>query len=128
VQSVSGVTVDAETFYLANALVILFGIVCAEVAKSLPIFALSFPALMLINATCFHVASFLWKRGKFSPGLITAVFLFYPIGLWCYKVASDEAALTGRTIAGSLALGALIMSLPILLIKARTIRYFKQGE
>lgn len=128
VRSVANVTVDAETFYVGNSLVILLGIVCAEVAKTMPMIALAFPSLLLINATCFHVAAFVWKRGRFSPGLITSVLLFYPIGFWCYRVANDNAALTWATICGSLALGVSIMLLPVLLIKARSLRYLRQRE
>jgi hypothetical protein len=95
-------------------------------ANTLPVFALAFPALMLINATFFHVAGFIWKRGRFSPGLITAVLLFYPIGIWCYKAADDAGVLNRANLIGSLLFGSLMMATPILLMKARTLRYFKQ--
>jgi hypothetical protein len=68
--------VQWDDFYITNALVIVLGIVAAEAAPVLPAAALGFPALMLINATCFHVAPFVWTHGRFSPGLITAVLLF----------------------------------------------------
>jgi hypothetical protein len=127
-RSMSGIAVGWGIFYVANALVIVLGIVCAEVAETMPMVALAFPALMLINATLFHVAGFVAGRGRYSPGLITAVFLFYPIGIWCYKSASDAGVLTHSNLIGSLLLGALIMATPILLMKARTLRYFKQSE
>ena len=43
-------------FYITNAVVIVLGVVAAEVAPTWPAVALGFPALMLINATFFHVA------------------------------------------------------------------------
>src|ERR1035441_2124837 len=85
VRSVTGISVDWSLFYVGNAMVILLGVVCAEVARTVPMIALALPALMLINATFFHVLPFIWMRGRFSPGLITAVLLFYPIGILCYR-------------------------------------------
>src|ERR1700719_5121388 len=63
-------------FYVVNALVIVIGIVAANLAGHCPGLALAFPALMLINATFFHVLPALWSRGRFSAGLFTAVVLF----------------------------------------------------
>ena len=116
-----------DFFLLTNALVIVIGITCAEVARTLPMIALAFPALMLINATFFHVGTFLWKRGRFSPGLITAVLLFYPLGILCYKSAYAAGVLTRVTWIGSFAMGAVLMSLPILLLKAKEMAYFRQS-
>jgi len=124
----SKISVDWGTFYLMNALGILWGIVCAELANTMPMVALSLPALLLINATFFHIGGFIRGRGRFSPGLITAVFLFYPIGIWCYKRASDEGILDRANLIGSMVLGAIIMAVPLLLLKARTLSYFKQSE
>jgi hypothetical protein len=118
--------VDWETFYMANAAVIVLGIVAAEVANQVPVVALAFPALMLINATFFHVGPFLVTKGRFSPGLITAVVLFYPIGIACYLAASDAGMLTSRRLVGSFVLGAVVMASPIVLLKIRTWPYFVQ--
>ena len=68
-------------FYITNVVVIVLGTAAAEIAPALPAVALGFPALMLINATFFHVAPVIWTRGRFSPGVITAVLLFFPLGL-----------------------------------------------
>src|SRR6185437_7208914 len=76
-----------------NALVIVLGIVAANLARHHPGIALAFPALMLINATFFHVLPFARTAGRFSPGLITAIVLFYPIGIACYWRASHGGAL-----------------------------------
>ncbi len=128
VRSVGKVQVDWKSFYLVNAAGILWGIVCAQVANSMPMVALSLPALLLINATFFHVAGLIIGRGRFSPGLITALLLYYPIGIWCYKCAYDTGVLTRENLIGSLLLGALIMLAPVLLFKARTLAYFQQGR
>ena len=125
-RSLSGVEVEWDFFFLTNALVIVIGVVCAEVARTFPVIALAFPALMLINATFFHVGAFFWTRGRFSPGLITAVLFFYPMGIWCFKAANDAGWMTPARWFGSFALGALLMATPILLLKARGMAYFKQ--
>ena len=128
VRAVGKAKVDWKSFYLVNAAGILWGIVCAEVANSMPMVALSLPALLLINATFFHVAGFIAGRGRFSPGLFTALLLYYPIGIWCYKCAYDTGVLTRANLIGSLLLGALVMSAPVLLFKARTLAYFQQNR
>lgn len=68
-------------FYGTNALVIVLGIVAAEIAPVWPVAALAYPALMVINASFFHVVPFVFAGGRFSPGLITALLLFVPLGI-----------------------------------------------
>ena len=59
---------------------IILGIAAAEVAPQMPILALCFPALMLVNGTFFHLLPVLLMKGHFFPGLLTTVLLFYPVG------------------------------------------------
>ena len=118
VRSLSGVYVSSGFFFAMNALAMVVGAACAAVANRLPMLALAIPALMLINATFFHVGAFLWTRGRFSPGLITAITLFYPMGIWCFKSAHDAGILTASRLFGSFALGALFMATPLFLWRA----------
>ena len=113
-------------FYVTNAVVMVLGIVAAETALRLPMIALAFPALMLINATFFHVMPFLLKKGRFSPGLITALVLFYPIGIAGYCVALRSGMLSPANLWGSLILGALLMATPIVFLKVKDRPYFLQ--
>jgi hypothetical protein len=101
-RSVIGLPVEWSDFYVVNALVIVLGIVAANLAGRCPGVALAFPAVMLINATFFHVLPTLWSRGRFSPGLFPAVVLFYPIGIACYWRASHDGMLRTRVLIGSL--------------------------
>jgi|SRR5271165_5472502 len=117
--SISGVEVSRGYFWLMNSLVIVLGAVCATLAPTHPAIALAFPALMLINATFFHVGAFLWTRGRFSPGILTAVLLFYPIGIGCFKSASGAGLLTAGSVAESFGIAALLMAAPLLLLRAR---------
>jgi hypothetical protein len=127
-RSVMHLPVDWNIFYAANALVILMGIVAAELAPTQPTLALAFPALMLINAACFHLGGFLLKRGRFSPGLFTAVLLFFPIGIQCFRIALRSHTVSTLNIVESFLLGAAIMMTPILLIKLSGKPYFDQDR
>jgi RsiW-degrading membrane proteinase PrsW (M82 family) len=70
----------------------------------------------------------LWSRGRFSPGLFTAIVLFYPIGVACYWRASHNGPLHLRALIGSLVLGAVLMAFPVVLLKIKDLRYFRQGR
>jgi hypothetical protein len=74
------------------------------------------------------VLPFARTGGRFSPGLATAVVLFYPIGIACYLRAAHGGTLHMRTVIGSLVLGALLMASPIVLLKIRTLPYFRQDK
>jgi len=113
-------------FALMNGAVITLGVSCAAVGWSLPAYALVLPALMLINATFFHLLPFLRSRGRFSPGLITAVLLFYPIAAWAYYGAHLDGVLTGETVAVSFILAATLQAFPIILLRLRRLPYFDQ--
>lgn len=111
--------VEWTSFYLVNALVVVLGICCAGVGWRLPEFSLAFPALMIINATLFHVLPYLVTR-IYSPGLVTALLLFYPVAGWIYSVAAEEGAVTFRSIFVSTLLGALLMASPVVLLKLKS--------
>jgi len=111
-------------FYVTNALVVVLGVVAAEIAPVLPAVALGFPALMLINATLFHVAPFAWTRGRFSPGLITAVLLFFPLGIEAMRLSGVH----GVDLALAFCIGAVVMATPIMFLKLKGRRYFDQTQ
>ncbi len=113
-------------FAVVNGLVIVLGISCASVGWNLAAYALSLPALMLINATFFHVLPFIVTKGRFSPGLATALLLFYPIGFWAYYGAWKDGVLSLRPALMSLVLGAVFMAIPIVMLKLRLLPYFQQ--
>jgi Protein of unknown function with HXXEE motif len=89
--------------------------------------ALSFPALMLINGIFFHVVPVIVTRGRFSPGLFTAIVLLLPIGLICYRVASDAGKLDLVSLVSSLLIGAALMATPIVLLRIKDRPYFRQA-
>jgi hypothetical protein len=119
--------VEWSDFYVVNALVVVLGAVSAQLAATQPALALSFPALMLINATFFHVMPFIRFRGRFSPGLISALVLFYPVGIACYWRAISDG-IGGAGIAISAALGVALMAAPVVLLLIKDRAYFRQDR
>ncbi len=83
---------------------------------------------MLINATFFHVLPFISTKGRFSPGLGTAVILFYPIAIWAYHGAYVDGVLSTKSLLLSILLGAALMASPIVMLKLRLHSYFRQDK
>ena len=127
-RAVINLPVEWSDFYVVNALVIVLGVVAAHLAATQATFALVFPAVMLINATFFHVLPFARTHGRFSPGLITAVILFYPVGIACYVCALSSGAIGAAGIVLSLILGALLMASPVVLLMIKDKAYFRQAN
>jgi hypothetical protein len=125
-RAVIGLPVEWSDFYLVNSLVIVIGIVAANLAASWPGIALALPALMLINAIFFHLVPMMRTHGRFSPGLFTAIVLFFPVGIACYWRAAADGALDAGTVIGSLGLGALLMASPVVLLTIKQRPYFRQ--
>lgn len=126
-RAVIGLPVTWADFGVVNGAVIALGIVQAELAGSLPLIPLVYAALLIINATFFHVGPFVKTRGRFSPGLISAVILFYPIAIGTYREAALSGDLGLGTLLGSIVGGALLMAMPIVLLKLRDRPYFRQS-
>jgi hypothetical protein len=127
-RGVLGLPVGWPDFYVTNALVVVLGIGAAELAGELPILPLAFAALMLINATLFHVAPMIAFRGRFSPGAMTAVVLFYPAAGTAFVLAGREGLLSAGVVLGAFFIGALLMAYPIVLLKARGLPYVQQAS
>jgi Protein of unknown function with HXXEE motif len=127
-RAVIGLPVEWADFYVVNALVIVLGIVAANLADAAPGVALGFPALMMINAVFFHIVPFIRTKGRYSPGLATAVVLFLPIGFAAYAEAAAAGQLGPVSVIGSIVLGAALMASPIVLLKIKDRPYFRQDH
>jgi len=119
--------VDWPDFYVTNLLVIVLGIVAAQIGWKLPVISLAFPALMIINAIFFHIAPFVVTK-KFSPGLISAVLIFLPLGSWLFYGAYEDGVLKTLTTVSAFALAAGLMACPIVMLKLKDKPFFKQGR
>ena len=124
--SVLKLPVSWAVFGIVNGVVVVLGIACSQVGWRCPAFALSLPALMLINGAFFHVLPWILTRGRFSPGLGTAVLIFFPVAAWAYLGARADGVLSREVFLLSLLLGALLMASPITMLKLSRHRYFKQ--
>src|SRR5262245_29935868 len=113
--------VEWSDFYVVNALVIVLGIVAANLAEW-PAIALAFPAAF------FHVLPFIRMGGRFSPGLFTAVVLFFPVGIACYWRAAADGTLSAAVLVVSPVLGALLMASPVVLLLIKDKPYFRQDR
>jgi hypothetical protein len=113
VKSVTGIGISQAVFWTLNLLLLALGAGFASVAGRWPVLAMAIPALMLLNATVFHVGAWIWLRGRFSPGIITAILLFYPIAIGCYRSASQSGVLTGWSLVESFLLAAVAMATPM---------------
>lgn len=118
--------VEWPDFYVTNGIVVALGIAQAMLADTLPLIALGFAGLMLINALFFHVLPVIKEKGRFSPGLVTALLLFLPsVGL-TWQTAFSTGAADSWTIVCGVVIGALVMAYPIVLLHLRSKPYFRQ--
>ena len=85
-RAVIGLPVEWSDFYVVNALVIVFGVVAANLARWTGL-ALAFPSLMLINATFFHVLPFARSGGPSRPDSRPR---------WCCSIRSASPAIGAR--------------------------------
>lgn len=118
--------VDWTGFYLTNTVVLFLGVASAGIGWDDPLLALAYPGLMLINGVFFHVVPTLLTK-RFSPGLLTACGLFFPIGYFAFQQAIDRNVPVG-TMMLAIGIGALIMAFPIVLLKTKDRPFFNQNS
>jgi hypothetical protein len=118
--------VEWRDFYVTNAVVVALGIAQAMLAPSLTLAPLVYASLMLINAIFFHVVPMVRTRGRFSPGVVTAVALFLPTGIAVWRRAALDGALGAGTGAVAVAGGAILMAYPVVMLNLRSKPYFQQ--
>jgi hypothetical protein len=121
-----GLPVEWNDFYMTNAVVVVLGIVAAELAPALPVAPLAYASLMLINAVLFHIWQVIRAKGRFSPGVVTGVVLFLPIGIGEFIQASRQGILSSMVTVGAVVTGALLMAFSIVMLKAKSLPYFRQ--
>lgn len=81
-------------------------------------FRLIIAALMIINGIFFHILPTIIKR-RFSPGVITSVILFLPIGFTSFYFAYLDGVLTWLNAILSFIFGWLLMSTPFIFYGVR---------
>ena len=113
---VLGLPVTWGDFYITNGFgVIPLGIVAGSLGWGTPAVSLLLPGVMLVNAVVFHMLPSL-NSGAYSPGLITALALFLPLGGWCFTTAwLHERSTLKLVIPGSI----LLMAFPVVMLKLK---------
>ena len=122
-----GLPVEWSDFYVTNAIVIALLIVQAELAATVPWTTLIAATEMLINAVFFHIVQMIRLKGRFSPGTITAVVLFIPLGIAMWKRAYEDGSLDTATVLIGAIGGAVVMAYPIVMLNVRSRPYFRQA-
>ncbi|MGV3490969.1 MAG: HXXEE domain-containing protein [Devosia sp.] len=119
--------VDWSDFYITNSVVVAVGIAQAMLAPTLPIVALSFTGLMVINGIFFHIVPVIRTKGRYSPGVATAILLFAP-SIWASWSAALAAGIDVWTIVLGVVFGAVLMAYPIVMLKLKSHPYFDQSK
>lgn len=113
-----GLPLSWEIFYVANAAVLFTAIAAAAVNWQCVSFGLIIAALMLVNGIFFHIIPTI-RYKRISPGVITAVILFLPLGSASYYCAYLDGVLTWTNGIFSVILGWLLMASPFIFFNAR---------
>ena len=115
-QFAKGITLPQFIFWNAAFLLLcLFGVFASS-----PIFKLSLASLLLCNVLV-HLVPTVFRR-QYSPGLVSAILLYLPLGFFSYFSAVRHTLATTNQVLASIPLGALWMSIPFLYQLVRTYR------
>ena len=112
-RSLSGLAIREIEFIIVNALVLIIGISCTIIGYSCPIISLSFAGLVLVNALFAHIGTTIVKH-IYSPGTITSIFLFLPLGIWVYYDSIARNIISVYAVFITLIIGFAMMSVPII--------------
>jgi hypothetical protein len=126
-RSVIKLPVEWSDFYVTNAAVVALGIAQASLAPTLVVAPLIYASLMAINAIFFHILPFLATRGRFSPGLFTAVVLFPPLSWSVWRRAMEEGNVDLGIALLSVVGGAALMAYPVVMLRLKSHPYFQQS-
>jgi hypothetical protein len=116
-------SMEWDAYTTVEVVLLILGAIAAMLAPALPVLALAYATFLVINVTFFHLLPMIISGGKFSPGIMTGVVLFYPIGYYAYA----NTQLPQNTIIWSVVIGAAIIAWPVLLLKLREQPYFRTG-
>ena len=120
--------VEWSDFYVTNAVVVAVGIAQAMLASTLTLAPLIYGSLMIINTVFFHILPMIRGRGRFSPGVVTAVVLFLPVSIAIWLRAAHDGELDTVTVVSAIVGGALLMAYPIVMLNLKPKSYFQQNR
>ena len=120
-------SMERDHYVTIEIVLLILGAVAAMLVASQPVFALAFAVFLVINVTFFHLLPMILAGGKFSPGVITGIVLFYPIVWKQYQLTGTAPQTPQETLILAVVIGAAIILWPVLLLKLRKRPYFRQG-
>ena len=125
---VLGLPAEWNDFYVTNCVVVALGIAQAMLAPTLPLAVLSYAGLELINAILMHVTPVIRTRGRFSPGVVTGVLIFLPLGITTYWTLLANGTVTVGDAVLGLVIGGATLAFPIVMLKVKSLPYFRQDH
>lgn len=110
-----GVTITPTDFFLGSAMIVFAALAGAAIGWWAPAVSLAIPAYFVLNAVFFHMLPS--ARGdRLTPGTLSAVFIYLPVGTWMFWAASADGRLGFGTFAGAFLIGALLAAYPLLML------------
>lgn len=122
-RKIMNLNMEWNTYVTVEAAIVVLGVAAAMVASAMPMVGLAFIALLVFNVTCFHLLPMAMSDGRFSPGTISGVLLFYPLGWIAFTGGSANAA----NVIWAVVIGAAAILWPMLLLRLKRESYFR-GE
>jgi hypothetical protein len=114
-----GISLLLQDLFIVNIVVLIWGLCAAAIGWRLPVFSLTFPAMIFLNALL-HLSSSI-ILGRLTPGVITGVLLYLPLSIWTYICARRDNVLKKYRIYWIFALTILfhIFGLALVLMRSR---------
>ena len=111
-----------EQYVITEVAILILGLTAAMLSGTPmgPTLVVAFATLLLINVIFFHVLPMLANGGRFSPGVISGIFLFLPLAWHVYKTQT----LSQNDLIWAVVLGILLILWPMLLLKLRNVAWF----
>jgi hypothetical protein len=120
-------SMDWDTYIMVEVVLLILGAIAAMLAPAMPMLALAFIAMLVINVTFFHVLPMLFAGGQFSPGAISGVLLFFPLAYYAFRASFDSSA-AQTTAIWAIFIGAAIILWPMLLLWLKAQPYFSGAD
>ncbi|NDD69374.1 MAG: HXXEE domain-containing protein [Synechococcaceae bacterium WB9_4xC_028] len=118
---VLGLPVTWGDFFITNGFgVVPLGLLAGSLAWSVPAASLLLPGVMLVNMVGFHILPTI-STGLYSPGLISALMLFLPLGGWCVITAFRHHR---RALLLAMPVSVLLMAFPVVMLKLKPLLAF----
>ena len=113
---VLGLPVTWGDFFITNGFGVMpLGLLAGSLGWGVPAASLLLPGVMLVNAVGFHILPSL-RSGAYSPGLISALVLFLPLGGWCMATAFRHHKDSLKFV---MPVSVLLMAFPVVMLKLK---------